>query len=72
MAYLLWQLLENLVTVTDFKMPLAQNYIDDVSLVESEASLTKTTMDCINTESSIQQGSHIDKNVSWWLIFIFV
>jgi hypothetical protein len=40
-------------------MPLAQNYIDDVSLVESEGHLKKTTMD---TESDLQQRFHIDMN----------
>jgi hypothetical protein len=41
-------------------MPLAQNYIDDVSLVEAEASLTKTTMD---TESGRKQRFNMN-NVS--------
>ncbi len=40
-------------------MPLAQNYINDVSLVESEAHLTKTTMD---TESDAQQRFLLDPN----------
>lgn len=46
-------------------MPLAQNYIDDVS----GTSLTKTTMD---TESNIQQKFHMNLNhVSWQLKFYF-
>jgi hypothetical protein len=45
-------------------MPLAQNYKDDVSLLESETALTKTTIDCINPQPSIPQGFHINLNVS--------
>jgi hypothetical protein len=50
---------KNLVTVAELEMPLAQNYINDVSLVESEAHLTKTTMD---TESDAQQRFLLDPN----------
>ncbi len=53
-----------IATVADFEMPLAQNYVDDVSIVESGAPITKTTMDCTNTEIGIQQGFHINMNVS--------
>ena len=41
-------------------MPLAQNYKDDVSLLESETALTKTTMECIDT----RQETNLKTNVS--------
>ncbi|CAF1461058.1 unnamed protein product [Adineta steineri] len=34
-------------------MPLAQNFKDDVSLLESEATLTKTTIKCMNREPPV-------------------
>jgi hypothetical protein len=45
-------------------MPLAQNYKDDVSLLESETPLTKTTINCINREPAIPSGFHMHMNVS--------
>ncbi|CAF0757500.1 unnamed protein product [Adineta steineri] len=65
------QLLESLITVIDTNMPLAQNYKDDVSLLESETALTKATMGC-TTDSNFgirqefntrpNQGRNLDKN----------
>jgi len=45
-------------------MPLAQNYIDDVSFLESGVPITKPTMDSMNKESAIQQELHRNMNVS--------
>jgi hypothetical protein len=41
-------------------MPLAQNYIDDVSLVESRAPLNKSTMSCRTTESNLSSRFHMN------------
>jgi hypothetical protein len=38
-------------------MPLAQNYKDDVSRLESEAALTKN---CMTREPGIPQGFHMN------------
>jgi hypothetical protein len=64
------QLLESLVTVTDSKMPLAQNYKDDVSLLESEAALSKATMDSMSAEFDLHQDTNAKTNVSEDLHFI--
>ncbi|CAF0930435.1 unnamed protein product [Rotaria sp. Silwood1] len=56
------QLLESLVTVIDSQMPLAQNYKDDVSLLESEAALSKVKVPSINTEFNICQESNTKVN----------
>ncbi|CAF3398956.1 unnamed protein product [Rotaria sp. Silwood1] len=61
------QLLESLVTVIDSQMPLAQNYKDDVSLLESEAALSKVKVPSINTEFNICQESNTKVNVSEYL-----
>ena len=51
-------------------MPLAQNYKDDVSLLESEAAFTNTTMNSINTVLPTRQGTHVSKEffalVEWY------
>jgi hypothetical protein len=64
------KLLESLITLTDSKMPLAQNYKDDVSLLESETALSKVTMGSINTKFDAHQetnaktnrGNNLDRN----------
>ncbi|UJR28185.1 hypothetical protein I4U23_009438 [Adineta vaga] len=56
------QLLESLITVIDSKMPLAQNYKDDVSLLESEAALTNVTMERVNTDFGIHQETNTKAN----------
>jgi hypothetical protein len=58
------QLLESLVTVTDPTMPLAQNYKDDVSLLESEAALAKPTTSGIRTELITHQQTNANIIVS--------
>ena len=45
-------------------MPLAQNYKDDVSLLESEATLAKTTGNAATTSLGAYQGAHTMMNVS--------
>lgn len=45
-------------------MPLAQNYKDDVSLLEPETVLTKPTIKCITTEPGIPAGFRIHLTVS--------
>jgi hypothetical protein len=64
------QLLKSLVTETEANMPLAQNYKDDVSLLESEAALSKTTMNCMNTDFVANQEINTKPNVSECLYFI--
>ncbi|CAF2343091.1 unnamed protein product [Rotaria sp. Silwood2] len=61
------QLLESLVSVVDPKMPLAQNYKDDVSLLESEAALSKAKMPCHNMGFNIHQETNTKVNVSEYL-----
>ena len=45
-------------------MPLAQNYKDDVSLLESEATLAKTAGNTAGTSFGAYQGSHAIMSVS--------
>jgi len=52
------QLLESLVTETNTIMPLAQNYKDDVSLLESETVLSKTAM----TDLASRQEAIVSKS----------
>jgi hypothetical protein len=52
------------VTKTDPIMPLAQNYKDDVSLLESETALSKGTMNRMNTEFPTHQENDAQTNVS--------
>jgi hypothetical protein len=58
------QLLQSLVPVVDSEMPLAQNYKDDVSLLESEAALVKSNMTQTDAEFGRYQGAHTRINVS--------
>jgi len=51
-------------------MPLAQNYKDDVSLLESETALSKATMNIITPEFSARQETNTTTNVSVNLHFI--
>jgi hypothetical protein len=51
-------------------MPLAQNYKDDVSLLESETALSKATMDIITPELSARRETNTTTNVSVNLHFI--
>jgi hypothetical protein len=48
-------------------MPLAQNYKDDVSLLESETALSKVTMGSINTKFDAHQETNAKTNVSEYL-----
>jgi hypothetical protein len=66
------QLLKSVVTITDPTMPLAQNYKDDVSLLESEAALSKTAMNCINTEFPAGQETNTKANVSLYNLYFIV
>ena len=50
------QLLRSLVISTDLKMPLAQNYKDDVSLLESETVLSKVTEFSIDTKFTAEMN----------------
>lgn len=45
-------------------MPLAQNYKDDVSLLESEAAFTNVTMGHANVGLGTRQGTNSKPNVS--------
>ena len=45
-------------------MPLAQNYKDDVSLLESEAAFAKPNMTRTDAELGRYQGAHTKINVS--------
>ncbi|CAF0763164.1 unnamed protein product [Rotaria sordida] len=56
------QLLESLVSAIDSNMPLAQNYKDDVSLLESEAALSTTQMPCNNMEFNMRQETNTKVN----------
>jgi hypothetical protein len=51
-------------------MPLAQNYKDDVSLLESETALSKAIMNIIPTKFSACQETNTKTNVSVNLHFI--
>lgn len=54
-------------------MPLAQNYKDDVSLLESETALSKTTMNSnTDTEFSTSQDASTKPNVCIYLYSILV
>ena len=53
------QLLESIVIEFNSKMPLAQNYKDDVSLLESEAALSRAKGPSINNEFSTNQGINV-------------
>ncbi|CAF4245656.1 unnamed protein product, partial [Rotaria magnacalcarata] len=58
------QLLESLVTAIDSKMPLAQNYKDDVSLLESETALSKAKTTCNTMDFNIRQETDLKIDVS--------
>jgi hypothetical protein len=45
-------------------MPLAQNYKDDVSLLESEAALAKTKLNIITTQFPAYEENHTKTDVS--------
>ena len=44
-------------------MPLAQNYKDDVALLESEAALAKTTVNPINAALPTRQEPHVSEDL---------
>lgn len=44
-------------------MPLAQNYKDDVALLESEAALTKTTVNSVNAALPTRQEPHVSEDL---------
>ncbi|CAF1631594.1 unnamed protein product, partial [Adineta ricciae] len=56
------QLLKSLIPTVDNNMPLAQNYKDDVSLLESEAAFTNVTMGHANVGLGTRQGTNSKPN----------
>lgn len=58
------QLLESLIIALDPTMPLAQNYKDDVSLLESEAAISKAKMACSTTELNMRPETNTKVDVS--------